>query len=244
MTCLIVNGEKIEGERIRAETAAVAKVLAERLPEEDPLEQRMKAREWAEENLIEEVLLRQASAADPKAVEKIVSRVGRPQRSEVLAVYRSNESIFHSPEMVHAAHVVCNIDEQNDEATAKAKIDRVALELAGGREFSEVADELSDCPGNGGDLGTFPRGEMVESFDEVVFQLRPGAVSGIFRTEFGFHIAKVLEKKSAGTKPFESVRDEIEQHLWEERRQSALHEFVDGLRAKAEIRKVKEKEGE
>lgn len=244
MTCLIVNGEKIEGGRIRDETAAVAKLLAERLPEEDPLEQRIRAREWAEENLIEEALLRQATSADPKAVETIMSQVIRPKRSEALAVYRSNKSKFRSPEVVHAAHIVCNVDEQNDESSARAKIERVEAELASRRLFSEVADELSDCPGRGGDLGVFPRGEMVDSFDDIVFQLPVGAVSGIFRTEFGFHIAKVLEKKSGGLKPFESVSDEIERYMLEEKRRVALNDFIDGLRAKAKILKIKEKDVE
>jgi parvulin-like peptidyl-prolyl isomerase len=66
-----------------------------------------------------------------------------------------------------------------------------------------------------------------------------GQVSPIFQTEFGFHIAKVIARKPAGPVPFEEVRDRIEQQLTAEKRQAALHQFLDGLRAKADIQRVK-----
>jgi parvulin-like peptidyl-prolyl isomerase len=232
MTRLTVNGEAIDPARIRDETAAIAKLLAEQLPEEDPIVQRMRAREWAEENLIEEVLMRQAG--DPPI------QVEPPRQAELMAIYRKNKEAFVSPEQVHAAHIVCNIDEKKNEAAALAAIQQAMAELEKGRPFGEVADELSDCPGRGGDLGFFPRGEMVEAFDEAVFALKAGQASGIFRTEFGFHIAKLIARKPAGLLPFEQVRGAIEQQLLAEKRQTALHKFLDDLRAKADIRRVKE----
>lgn len=235
MTRLTVNGEAIDPERIREETAAVAKLLADQLPDEDPIVQRMRAREWAEENLIEEVLMRQAQAAGLQPPETVEP----PKRAEMMAVYRENQASFVSQELVHAAHIVSNVDEKKDEAAARAAIEHAQAELAKGRPFAEVADELSDCPGRGGDLGIFPRGEMVESFDEVVFALPVGQVSEIFRSEFGFHIAKVIARKPAGPIPFEEVRDRIEQQLMAEKRQAALHQFLDDQRAKADVQRVK-----
>jgi parvulin-like peptidyl-prolyl isomerase len=235
MTRLIVNGEAIDPERIRQETAAIAKLLAEQLPHEDPIAQRMRAREWADENLIEEALKRQAESAGLRPPDNIPL----PGRSEVMAFYREKKNAFFAPELVNAAHIVCNIDEQHDEAAARATIERAQAELANGRSFAEVADELSNCPGRGGDLGFFPRGQMVESFDAVVFSLSVGQVSEIFRTEFGFHIAKLIAKKPEGIQPFDQVRGNIEQHLLAEKRQAVLHQFVDELRAKADIRREK-----
>ena len=74
----------------------------------------------------------------------------------------------------------------------------VEQELRNGAAFAEVADRYSDCPGSGGDIGWFPRGEMVPEFDEVVFALAPGENSEVFRTRFGFHIVRVLERKASG----------------------------------------------
>jgi parvulin-like peptidyl-prolyl isomerase len=284
---LIVNGEEIAPERIQAETSAVARLLAEQITDEDPLVQRLRAREWAEENLIEDELLRQAAWSDPEPVpaeaieqarqappdaiqgqresagssihedsklveeqlrrqrliQKITSHISPPRRPDVISFYRAHQNDFFSPEMVHAAHIIRNVDEQNDETAARAAIDQVQAELAHGRPFGEVADEMSNCPGRGGDLGFFRRGQMVLEFDAVVFELAPGEVSGVFRTEFGFHIAKVLEKRPEGILPFELVREHIEQHLMVEKRQAALHRFVDDLRAKADVRKVKDRSG-
>ncbi|MCP5109272.1 MAG: peptidylprolyl isomerase, partial [bacterium] len=104
----------------------------------------------------------------------------------------------------------------------------------------ELADSISDCPGGGGDLGYFPRGDMVPEFDEVVFAMEPGQTSGIFRTVFGFHIARVYDRKPEGVRRLEEVRDQISASLLKKKQDRALENFLDRLRAKADIRKVKD----
>ena len=108
-------------------------------------------------------------------------------------------------------------------------------ELKKGRTFEELADMTSDCPGNGGDLGYFPRGQMVEKFEDVVFNMDPQQVSDIFQTEYGFHIAKVYDRRPAATATFELVKDKIIEYLTKEKQETALENFVDELRANAEI---------
>jgi parvulin-like peptidyl-prolyl isomerase len=169
---------------------------------------------------------------------KLTANAARPRKSEVADFYRANRNRFFVRELVHAAHIVKNIDERTDESAAHQAITMVQSQLRDGRKFEELADEFSDCPGSGGDLGLFPRGQMVDEFDAVVFSLAPGEVSDIFRSPFGFHIAKVYEHKPEGIAPLSEARDEIERHLLHERRQQALAEFVDGLRARADIRKI------
>lgn len=80
---------------------------------------------------------------------------------------------------------------------------------------------------------------MVEEFENVVFSLRPGQVSSIFRTPFGFHIAKLYEKRPEGHRPLNEVREEIEQALHNQKKDQAVGRFVDELRARAEIRKTR-----
>jgi parvulin-like peptidyl-prolyl isomerase len=137
--------------------------------------------------------------------------------------------------MVNAAHIVRNIDEKTTEAEARAAIEGVADELAQGADFAEVADRNSDCPGRGGDLGFFARGQMVPEFDDVVFALAPGDVSGIFRTPFGYHIARVIAHRAAGIAKFDVVREQISEILYAEKRQRVIDRFIDQLRAKASI---------
>jgi parvulin-like peptidyl-prolyl isomerase len=150
--------------------------------------------------------------------------------------YARFKAEFLRPEMVHAAHIVKNVDEATSEADALKAIQNVMHLLKIGEKFEELADEYSDCPGRGGDLGFFARGQMVEDFESVVFALKPGGMSDIFRSPFGFHIAKVYERKPAGIPRFGEIRDDIERALWEHAKQAAISEFVGQLRAKADIR--------
>jgi peptidyl-prolyl cis-trans isomerase C/foldase protein PrsA len=255
MVVLTVNGEKIEEEALRLETAAMLKLMTERMPKESPAALRKQAREWAEENLIESALMRQAAANDPEPIDapegsseedilrlrmdRLVARItapaSPPRHKDVVAYYVKNRDSFPAPESIRAAHIVKNVDEKTTEAEARAGIEKAMEELKKGRRFPEVADELSDCPGNGGDLGYFERGQMVDAFEEVVFRMRPGDVSNIFRTEFGFHIALAIDYKEAGIRKLEEVQEQIAEQLLSEKKQKRLHQYVDNLKARARI---------
>jgi parvulin-like peptidyl-prolyl isomerase len=171
-----------------------------------------------------------------RVVERVQNGARPPKPKEVGDFYKKNREQFRTPDLMHAAHIVKNVNEQQDEEAAQAAIEKALEELRAGADFSEVADRHSDCAGNGGDLGWFPRGEMVDEFDNVAFSMETGATSGIFRSEFGFHIVKVLERKPAGIRPFAEVKDQIEQALLQQKREKALEDHLDRLRAAAEIR--------
>lgn len=174
-----------------------------------------------------------------RLVGRVTGAAPRPKNAEINDYYRKNQDRFWTPEMVHAAHIVKNVDDIQDEQTARSALEEVERQLQSGARFEELADLHSDCKGNGGDLGFFPRGDMVAEFDGVVFSLTPGKLSGIFRTTFGFHIAKVYERRAAGVRPFADVREEIEQILYGEKQQKAVEDFIDRLREKADIRTVR-----
>jgi parvulin-like peptidyl-prolyl isomerase len=154
----------------------------------------------------------------------------------VAEFYRRNRGRFQIPEMVRAAHIVKNVDEHTDEETALSAIKQVEAELAAGGVFEELADKHSDCPGSGGDLGIFPRGQMVQEFDDVVFALSPNETSPVFRTPFGFHIAKVYEVTAAGSRSLADARQDIEQELSRRKQTKVIEDFVDRLKTQADIR--------
>jgi peptidyl-prolyl cis-trans isomerase C len=257
---LRVNNELIEDEVIREEIRTLRLRLAEAMPRESPSTIDARAREWARENVIERVLLRQAALADaepvpPEVIEKAggnaaevelqfrierlairhAGRIAPPRNKDVVDYYRQHRENMAIPEAVRAAHIIKNVDEKATEADALVAIRAVEERLKAGEAFETVADELSDCPGNGGDLGWFPRGQMVPEFDAVVFAMKPGEISPVFRTAFGFHIAKVNARAEERMATFDEARPQIERLLMTDKHQKALERLCDYLRARATV---------
>lgn len=249
----------MEDDAIREEIRNLRLRLAEAMPNEDPSALEARAKEWARENVIERVLLRQAALADqepvpPEVIEKaagdaeaelryriqrlVVRHAGRiaaPRNKDVIDYYKLHRNRMTIPEGIRAAHIIKNVNETSTEEAALAGIRAAEEKLNAGGEFGAVADECSDCPGNGGSLGWFPRGEMVPEFEAVVFSMKPDEVSPVFRTPFGFHIAKVFERSEERQATFEEVRPQIERQLMSDKHQKALERFCDFLRARATV---------
>jgi len=87
---------------------------------------------------------------------------------------------------VHCAHILVKTDKEAQSVLEKLK---------NGEKFANVASEVSLCPSRkrGGDLGTFTRGKMVREFEQAAFALQKGQVSGVVKTQFGYHVIKRLE---------------------------------------------------
>ena len=104
-----------------------------------------------------------------------------------------------------------------------------------GADFAKLARTYSDDASKqrGGDLGFFPKGQMVPAFEAAAFALAPNQISDVVETPFGFHIIKVLEKRPAQSVPFAEVAPRIEQFLKQEQQQEKTKAFVDQLRGKA-----------
>ena len=173
-----------------------------------------------------------------RLIGKITAKAASPKNKEVAEFYRKNREQFKVPERIHAGHIVKHVGDGVDEKTARAGVEEVGQALEAGGLFEELADKFSDCPGSGGDLGYFPRGKMVEEFDQVAFGMEPGEVSPIFQTVFGFHIVKVYERSPETIRPLGEVREEITKQLHGQKQNRAIENFVDALRAKAEVREV------
>lgn len=174
-----------------------------------------------------------------RLVQKVTSKVAPPKNKDISEFYRKHKEEFFTPELVRASHIVKNVGEDANESAALEAIRKIQQDLNEGASFEELADRYSDCPGNGGDLGYFPRGQMVEEFDRVVFAIDIGQTSDIFRSVFGFHIARVHDKKPAGIRALQEVRGEIEAALFRQKQERAMEDFLDRLKAKADIKNVR-----
>ncbi len=152
-----------------------------------------------------------------------------------------DEHAAEFPEVIGASHILVLVKPNATEAERKAaldKINRIAEELKKDpAKFAEIAKKESDCPSKarGGKLGEFPRGQMVPEFEKAAFSLKQGEISGVVKTQFGYHIIRCdapLQRKT-----FEMAKEEIKQELSEKKAEKALKSYIDGLmkRNKAEI---------
>lgn len=170
--------------------------------------------------------------------EDIYKDLPGPSKEAVLEFYEENKEQFKTAEQVRVGHIVKHIDWQTDEATAFNVTKKAQEELKGGAAFEMLVEKYSDCPDNGGDLGFITRGEMVEEFEDVVFNLGVGEISGIFRTRFGFHITKLYDRKPAVILPLKQLRDQVVKELKDQMRNKAIDDFVDQLKSKAKIEEI------
>jgi len=177
-----------------------------------------------------------------RLVDNLCKNIPTPSEQQANNYYDENIENYTVPEQVHAAHIVKNIDSKSSADQAKEAILEIQNKLKSGECFEELADQYSDCPGNGGDLGYFPRGQMVQAFEDVVFSMTKNEVSDVFRTEFGFHIAKVYDKKPMRPIPFEQVKTDIVKQLDEQNRNVKIELFLDELKAKAEVTEFMEEQ--
>jgi len=136
--------------------------------------------------------------------------------TEVEQYFDANKEQFDAPETVRASHILIKVEDSDAEALKKIK--KIQKELKDGANFAEMAEEHSGCPSgaNGGDLDYFPRrgtGAMVEEFGRVAFALKVGEVSDPVKTQFGYHLIKLTDRKPAQKGTLENSREKIKQTL-------------------------------
>ena len=173
-----------------------------------------------------------------RLLEEICANMSQPTEMQILKYYKDNSENYMSPERVHAAHIVKHIDVHTSAKKAKQAILKIQREIKSGKKFEEVASRMSDCPGNEVDLGYFSPGQMVQSFDDVVFSMNKNEISDVFRTEFGYHIAKVYDTKPKTPIPIDQVKEGIAKQLYEDSRNTTIESFIDELKAKSEITEI------
>ncbi|MBS0243260.1 MAG: peptidylprolyl isomerase [Proteobacteria bacterium] len=128
-------------------------------------------------------------------------------------------------EEVHARHILVESEEQAKD---------IAQKIAKGEDFASLAKQFSKDTGSkdeGGDLGYFTKGRMVPQFEEAAFKLDKGAVSAPIKSQFGWHLIKVEDKRQRAAPPFDKIKDRILAALIQRRAQ----EMGQDLRAKAQV---------
>ena len=154
--------------------------------------------------------------------------------------YDENPRLFETPEQVRASHILIKPDTSDPNADpneAKAKAHELLKQIQNAADFATLAKANSACPSaaRGGDLGLKPRGTWVKPFEEAAFKLKVGQVSDVVETQFGYHIIKLPGRKEPTITMFEEARDGIINALTRKKRDEITKEYIELLKAKANI---------
>jgi peptidyl-prolyl cis-trans isomerase C len=211
--------------------------LRERFPSEDEFKKNLERMDLTEAGLKSEFA--RAMAVQQLIEEEIVANVEVSDK-EIETYYTDHPDLFEQPEQVRASHILIGIKpdaNESETAEARKKIESVLSRLKKGEDFSALAKELSTCPSNakGGDLGFFGRTQMVKPFEDAAFSLKPGEISDIVETRFGFHVIKLVDRKPQSTLALAEVKEQLEQQLKEQKIRSDMGKYVAGLKEKAKV---------
>ena len=152
---------------------------------------------------------------------------------EAKAFYDNNPAQFTADAQVKAKHILVEKEEDAN---------KIADEIKAGKSFEDAAKEYSTCPSKekGGDLGYFGKGQMVPEFEKAAFEAVIGEVSAPVKTQFGYHLILVEDKKEAQVMDFESVKNQLEEKMLQQKKQSAYMETLKDLESKYGVeRKLK-----
>lgn len=174
---------------------------------------------------------------DTQVIDKITV-----SEADTRAYYDNNPNLFRKPEQIKASHILIKVESDATDlqkAQARIEIAKIQQKLKDGQDFATLAREHSQGPSakNGGDLGYFGRGQMVKPFADAAFALKPGQVSEIVETQFGYHLIKVVDKQPESTMAYAEVKDRLTQHLKTQRIDREAKKYIDTLKKDAKIEK-------
>ncbi|GAM16488.1 peptidylprolyl isomerase [Mesobacillus selenatarsenatis] len=162
--------------------------------------------------------------------EKMIGSSIEVTEEEMKTYFEENKDSFDQKEQVKASHILVE-----DEETVK----KLKEELDNGKDFAELAKEYStdsSNAANGGDLGYFGKGEMAEEFENAAFGMEVDSISEPVKTEFGYHIIKLIDKKAAKAANFDDHKEEIKDLLFDQKIQAQYPNWLEEKKAEYEIK--------
>lgn len=167
-------------------------------------------------------------------LEKEIEDKAKVNDKDVKDYYEKHKADLTTNNQVRASHILVKSEDD-----AKKILDQVKK----GGDFAKLAKDKSIDTGsaqNGGDLGFFSRGQMVPEFDKAAFSLKEGELSGLVKTQFGYHIIKVTGRKEGKIVEFDKVKDLLTQKVTAEKQKEAFDSYMEGLKKSYTVEKNKE----
>jgi peptidyl-prolyl cis-trans isomerase C len=236
-TLLTAEAKRLELTVSDNEVDAMVEEAKANLPAGMTLADILKAEQLDEAGLREEI---RQQLTMKKVIDNAVQAEAEPTEEEIKAFYEDNVEKMKVPESVRARHILIKVDAGADDAEKEAKAKEAAAirkQLLEGADFATLAKEKSACPSSqsGGDLGVFPRGQMVQPFEAAAFAQQVGEIGEVVETDFGYHIILVEERNEAEDRGLEEAREEIAQFLASRGVNESRQAYMEQLREKATI---------
>lgn len=157
------------------------------------------------------------------AITKCIQSV-RVTEEEVRAYYDAHKDDLQAEESVNASHILVDSEEKANSILADIRAGKIS--------FEDAARQYSTCPSGkqGGSLGDFARGQMVPEFDQAVFALQEGELTGPVKTQFGYHLIRMNKKNEATPISYTDIREELYQQVMQEKQQEAYQKKINQLK--------------
>ena len=232
---------------IKVDAAAAAAEIKEefaKLPKEQVafISQQLSAQGKTVDQHIDEMAKKpevQKQIARGKFIKTVVLKDAKVTEADAKSFYDKNPDQFKNPadgpDTMRASHILILADAKADADAHKAaqeKAAKIAAQVkADPAKFAEIAKAESGCPSKaqGGSLGAFRKGQMVPEFEKAVAALKDGEISGVVKTQFGYHVIRRDAAQKETVVPFAEVKDELTHFLEEQKSQQLYSQFIDGL---------------
>jgi len=227
----VESGFKVTDEEVQTEFQKIAKTFKDDAEMNAALAAQNTDRAALEKNLSETMVM-------SKFVEESVNKKVAVTQEELAKYYSSNPTEFHHPDLVRSSHILIRPagDTPEQDAKAKERAESLLARIKKGEDFARLAKENSvdASASQGGDIGLMSKEALDPDYAEAAFSLPVGGLK-VAKSQFGYHVIKVTEKKDEGVSTLEEVKEGLTEFLKSQKAQEELNKFVTELRNKAKI---------
>jgi parvulin-like peptidyl-prolyl isomerase len=158
------------------------------------------------------------------------------KEDEVRAYWRDHPEEYKAPLQVHARHILIAVPERDgNDADARKRAEEILARVRAGENFAGLASKHSDdtaTKAKGGDLGFFGEGTMAREFEKAALALKPGEIGGPVRTDFGYHLIKVEERRESYRYAYDNVKGAIRERLLKQKQKERVAAVTEELKKK------------
>jgi peptidyl-prolyl cis-trans isomerase C len=236
---LLANEAKVRGVTVTPQevTERIAQIK-QQFPSEAEFQKELAKRHTTMAQLQEE---QRRDLVNAKTIEAEVAPKLAVTDADLDTFYKANPDQFKEQETVRASHILFSVAKDAAPAAklaTKTEAEGVLKRVKAGEDFAALAKQYSKDPGSaavGGDLNFFPKGQMVPPFDAAAFAMKPGDISDLVETDFGYHIIKLTEKRTGRTVPLAEVKDRLSEFLKQRKQQELVQQYLLGLKTKYKV---------